>query len=67
MCRNIENLRTADSSPTTEGLEAAALQFVRKVRGYRQPAAASREAFDRAVTEIAGCTRTLFDSLVITS
>ena len=65
MCRNIRNLRTADSSPSTDELEAAALQFVRKVSGYRQPSAANREAFDHAVVEIAGCTRTLFDRLAI--
>ena len=65
MCRNIRNLRTADSSPSSEELEAAALQFVRKVSGYRQPSAANREAFDRAVVEIAGCTRTLFARLAI--
>ena len=64
MCRNIKKLRTADSSPTTEELEGAARQFVRKVSGYRQPSAANREAFDSAVAEIAGCTRTLFGRLV---
>jgi hypothetical protein len=64
MDRNIKKLRTADSSPTTEELEGAARQFVRKVSGYRQPSAASREAFDSAAAEIAGCTRTLFGRLV---
>ena len=64
MDRNIKKLRTADSSPTTEELEGAARQFVRKVSGYRQPSAASREAFDSAVAGIAGCTRTLFGRLV---
>ena len=64
MCRNIKKLRTADSSPTTEELEAAAQQFVRKVSGYRQPSMANQKAFDNAVAEIAGCTRTLFDRLV---
>ena len=65
MCRNIRNLRS-DAPPSSEQLEDAALQFVRKVSGYRQPSAANREAFDRAVAEIAGCTRTLFDDLVVT-
>ena len=64
MCRNIKQLRFPDRPPTDEELEAAALQFVRKVAGYRKPSRANQEAFDTAVTEIAAASRRLFDRLV---
>jgi hypothetical protein len=64
MCRNIKQLRFPDRPPTDEELEAAALQFVRKVAGYRKPSRSNQEAFDRAVTEIAAASRRLFDQLV---
>ena len=64
MCRNIKQLRYPDRSPTEEELKLAALQFVRKVTGYRIPSRANQEAFDKAVAEIAVSTRTLIDSLV---
>ena len=66
MCRSIKTLRRAEGSPTDEELQAAALQFVRKVSGYRVPSQANREAFDQEVAEIAGATRSLLDNLVIT-
>lgn len=66
MCRNIKRLRRPDGqAPTDDELEAAALQFVRKVSGYRQPSQANREAFDRAVADVASAVRTLFDDLVV--
>lgn len=65
MCRNIKPLRLPDRAPTDDELEAAALQFVRKVTGYRKPSRANEEAFNRAVAEIAFATRGLFDRLVI--
>jgi hypothetical protein len=65
MCRNIKQLRFSDRSPTEEELELAALQFVRKVTGYRKPSRANEEAFDVAVLEIASATQRLFDDLVI--
>jgi hypothetical protein len=65
MCRSIKTLRRAEGPPTDEELQAAALQFVRKVSGYRTPSQANREAFDQAVAEIAGSTRTLLDQLVV--
>ncbi|HEY4691272.1 MAG TPA: DUF2277 domain-containing protein [Anaerolineae bacterium] len=64
MCRSIKTLRRPDRPPTDEELHGAALQFVRKVSGYRAPSQANREAFDRTVAEIAAMTRTLFDTLV---
>lgn len=63
MYRNFKKLRRPEQAPTPEELEAAALQFVRKVSGYRAPSRANREAFDRAVAEIAASTQTLLESL----
>lgn len=64
MCRNIKNLRRPDGPPTDEELRDAALQFVRKVSGYRQPSRANAEAFEQAVADVAAATRTLFNDLV---
>jgi hypothetical protein len=63
MCRNIRQLRQADSIPTDEAVELAALQFVRKVSGYRKPSRRNEAAFDRAVAEIAHSTRRLLTDL----
>ena len=65
MCRNIKKLRYLEHPPTDEELLDAALQFVRKVTGYRKPSRANQEAFDRAVGGIAATTLVLFDNLVI--
>ena len=65
MCRSIKTLRRPDGRPTDEELHAAALQFVRKVSGYRQPSRANEEAFNAAVAEIAAATRRLFERLVV--
>ena len=65
MCRSIKQLRRPDQTPTDEEIEAAALQFVRKVSGYRAPSAANQQVFETAVTDIARTTRCLLDSLVI--
>ena len=64
MCRNIKQLRLPGQFPTDEELKAAALQFVRKVSGYRAPSRANQAAFDNAVLEIAAATRILLDNLV---
>jgi hypothetical protein len=64
MCRSIKQLRNRDHQPPTdEELQAAALQFVRKVSGYRMPSQANKEAFDRAVAEVAATTRVLLADL----
>lgn len=63
MCRNIRKLRQPDRAPTDAELHDAALQFVRKVSGYRQPSQANRPAFDRAVLDVAQASRALFDAL----
>jgi hypothetical protein len=65
MCRNIKQLRFPDRPPTDEELELAALQFVRKVTGYRKPSQANEAAFNAAIADIANTTRKLFDELVI--
>ncbi len=63
MCRNIRKLRQPERPPTDQELEDAALQFVRKVSGYRKPSKANERAFNDAVHEVATVTRRLFESL----
>ena len=65
MCRSIKTLRGED--PTPDEIRAAALQFVRKISGYRQPSKANQEVFDRAVDEITGASERLLDDLVTRS
>ena len=64
MCRSIKTLRRADQPATEQEIDEAALQYVRKVSGYRAPAKRNAEAFDRAVREIAQASQKLLDSLV---
>ena len=63
MCRNIRTLFNYDPPATAADIEAASLQFVRKVSGYRKPSAINATAFDQAVHDIAAATQRLFDSL----
>jgi hypothetical protein len=63
MCRNIKQLRQSDRPPSDEELYDAALQFVRKISGYRQPSKVNQAAFETAVAEIAAISRQLFESL----
>lgn len=63
MCRNIRPLFNYDPPSSPADIEAAALQFVRKVSGYRAPSATNQAAFQRAVADIAAATATLLDSL----
>ena len=65
MCRSIKTLRAYDEPATADDVEAAALQFVRKISGYRKPSRANAEVFDAAVDEIAAATRRLLDNLVV--
>jgi hypothetical protein len=66
MCRSIKTLRPPFTDDVTDDdVHAAALQYVRKIAGMRAPSAANREAFDRAVEEIAHATEHLLDALVI--
>ena len=64
MCRSIKTLRTLDPSPTDEEIRAAALQFVRKVSGYRKPSRVNQAAFERAVDSVAAATRDMLVELV---
>ncbi len=57
MCRSIKQLRMADAAPTQAEIDAAALQYVRKITGFRTPSRANRAAFDQAVAEIAAATQ----------
>jgi hypothetical protein len=60
MCRSIKTLRVRDVPANDDEIRAAALQFVRKVSGFRQPSARHAEAFDTAVDDVqAVCTRLL--------
>ena len=63
MCRSIKKLRYPDRAPSDVELHEAALQFVRKVSGYRAPARKNTDAFNRAIAEVAVVTRRLFDEL----
>jgi hypothetical protein len=63
MCRNIKRLRQPEQLPAEEELHDAALQFVRKISGFRTPSQANRAAFDRAVQDVAAASRVLFESL----
>jgi hypothetical protein len=63
MCRSIKTLRSADEPATEEEIRAAALQYVRKVSGYRQPSKKNEEAFERAVDAVAEVSRSLLDSV----
>jgi len=65
MCRNIKKLRYPERPPTDEELRDAALQFVRKVSGYRVPSRANTQAFEQAIEDVAQATRRLFDQLII--
>ena len=67
MCRSIKVLRNPESPATDAEIEAAALQFVRKISGYRQPSRANAEAFDRAVAQIAESSRLLLSRLTVPS
>jgi hypothetical protein len=63
MCRSIKQLRNPDQPATVGDMQAATLQYVRKVSGYRKPSRANQEPFDRAVVEIAAATQKLLEAL----
>jgi hypothetical protein len=63
MCRSIKTLRNAEAPATEEEIRAAALQFVRKVSGYRKPSKVNEAAFERAVVEITRSTQKLLDDI----
>lgn len=63
MCRSIRQLRRPDGAATDEEVRAAALQFVRKVSGYRKPSKPNAPAFESAVEDVAEATRRLLAAL----
>lgn len=63
MCRNITTLRGLQPPATAEEIDAAALQYVRKVSGVRAPSAATAAAFDEAVAAVAHATAHLLAQL----
>lgn len=63
MCRSIKTLYNFDPPVTNDDIEAAALQFVRKVSGYRKPSATNQDAFDKAVHEVTHVVAHLFEEL----
>ena len=67
MCRNIRTLHNFEPPATEDEVRAAALQYVRKVSGSTKPSQANREAFDRAVEEVAEITSRLLGELVTTA
>jgi hypothetical protein len=63
MCRSIKKLRTPEGPATEEEIREAALQFVRKVSGYRAPSKRNAETFDAAVDEVAEASRRLLEAI----
>jgi hypothetical protein len=67
MCRNIRNLYNFEPPATNEEVRDAALQYVRKISGFNKPSQSNREAFERAVDEVAEASTRLLDELVTTA
>jgi hypothetical protein len=67
MCRNIRTLFNFDPPATTEEVQAASLQFVRKLSGFTQPSKANQAAFERAVKDVTAVAQTLMESLITTT
>ena len=63
MCRSIKTLRQPDTIANEEEIRAAALQFVRKVSGFREPSRKNEEAFGGAVDEVAATTKRLLEAV----
>jgi hypothetical protein len=63
MCRSIKTLRGAEPPADDDDARAAALQFVRKISGYRAPSRANQTAFDEAVQEVTAATTRLLEGL----
>ena len=67
MCRNIRTLYNFDPPATQDEIDAAALQFVRKISGFTKPSTVNQTAFDYAVDGVANVARELLDNLVTTA
>src|ERR687890_140921 len=66
MCRSIKTLRTGATPASDEEITAAALQYVRKVSGYRKPSTANEAAFEKAVADVARVSRQLLEAVTAT-
>lgn len=66
MCRSIHRLREGTTRSDDDAVQEAARQYVRKVSGFGRPTDRHREAFDRAVDEVADATRRLLDQVTLT-
>ena len=64
MCRNIKRLYNFEPPATPEEIQAASLQFIRKVSGYSKPSQANHAAFNLAVDDVSKVVQTLLDTLV---
>jgi len=67
MCRSIKPLRMPDRPATEQEITEAALQYIRKVSGYRKPSQANQAAFDAAVREVAAATDKMLQLLTVRS
>ena len=67
MCRNIKTLFNFEPPATDEEIEAASLQFVRKLSGFNKPSKANEAAFNKAIEQVAKAARALIDSLETTA
>ena len=65
MCRSIKPLRKMDHPATDEEIREAALQFVRKVSGYRKPSKRNEAVFEKAIDEVSLATQRLLDDLAV--
>lgn len=65
MCRSIQQLRGAEPPASEQEIRDAALQYVRKISGYRKPSAVNQETFEEAVAAVAAATDRLLDGLVV--
>jgi hypothetical protein len=66
MCRSIKTLRTGPVPASDDEITAAALQYVRKVSGYRKPSGANEEAFEAAVADVAAVSKRLLEAVALT-
>jgi hypothetical protein len=64
MCRNIQTLYNFEPPATRDEVEAASLQYVRKISGFTKPSQANEEAFAHAVDEVTATSQRLLDALV---
>lgn len=65
MCRSIKTLRNAEMPATEDEIRAAALQYVRKVSGFRQPSRLNADVFEQSVEQVAAVTEELLAKLVV--